>query len=133
MAISSSLDAEARRARLMEILGSEGRITTSDVADTLQVSEMTLRRDLADLESFGHVRRVRGGAVAPLQPQSFSERSSHQAAAKRAIAQKASPFVPTEGACAFDASSTVGVLLTGLHHAADLTAVTNSKIGRAHV
>ncbi|WP_191089839.1 DeoR/GlpR family DNA-binding transcription regulator [Nesterenkonia ebinurensis] len=126
MAISSSLDAESRRVRLMEILGTEGRITISAVADSLGVSEMTLRRDLAELESLGQVRRVRGGAVAPLQPQSFAERSSRQAAAKRVIAAKAEPLIPAEGVCAFDASSTVGVLLSSLDHAADLTVVTNS-------
>ncbi|GAA1810682.1 DeoR/GlpR family DNA-binding transcription regulator [Nesterenkonia flava] len=126
MAISSSLDAESRRSRLLEILGAEGRITISDAAETLGVSEMTLRRDLGDLESLGQVRRVRGGAVAPLQPQSFSERSSKQAAAKRLIAQKAQRLVPREGVCAFDASSTIGVLLSGLSDAADLTVVTNS-------
>lgn len=127
MAISSSLDAESRRSQLLELLESDGRITASEVAETLGVSGMTLRRDLADLEGLGRLRRVRGGAVAPLRPQSFAERSSHQAAAKRIIADKVRNLIPAEGVCAFDASSTIGVLLAGIAHAADLTVVTNSR------
>lgn len=127
MAISSSLDAEERRNQLLEKLGAEGRITISWAAETLGVSEMTLRRDLADLEALGRLRRVRGGAVAPLQPETFAQRSARGAAAKRAISAKAQEIIPAEGMCAFDASSTVGVLLGGLGHAADLTVVTNSN------
>lgn len=126
MAVSSSLDAESRRATLLEILGAEGRLTVSETAKSLGVSEMTLRRDLADLESMGQVRRVRGGAVAPLQPESFAARSGRRAAAKRAIAAKARELIPAEGLCAVDASSTAATLLSGLTGAADLTVVTNS-------
>lgn len=126
MAISSSVDAESRRTKLLEELGTQGRITIADAAESLGVSGMTLRRDLADLEAEGRVRRVRGGAVAPLRPQTFAERSTRQAAAKRAIAAKVQGLIPAEGACAFDASSTIGFLLASMAHAADLTVVTNS-------
>lgn len=126
MTISSSLDAESRRSQLLEILGAEGRITVSVAAGAFGVSEMTLRRDLADLEGMGQLRRVRGGAVAPLQPRSFTERSRRGAAAKKAIAQKALALVPAQGTCAFDASSTAGVLLSAIGDVAEMTAVTNS-------
>ncbi|WP_022872960.1 DeoR/GlpR family DNA-binding transcription regulator [Nesterenkonia alba] len=126
MATSSSLGAESRRATLLEILQAQGRISIAEAADNLDVSPMTLRRDLADLEAAGRLRRVRGGAVAPPQPRSFAERSARRAAAKRTIAQKALQLVPAEGMCAVDASSTAGVLLAGLSEAADLTVVTNS-------
>lgn len=127
MAISSSLGAEARRKHLLNMLGAEGRITISWAAESLGVSEMTLRRDLADLEALGRLRRVRGGAVAPLRPETFAQRSTRGAAAKRTISAKAQSVIPAEGVCAFDASSTVGVVLGGLTHAADLTVVTNSS------
>lgn len=126
MATSSSLGAEARRARLLKMLEVEGRISIAEASDSLEVSPMTLRRDLADLESSGRVRRVRGGAVAPLQPRSFAERSGRRAAAKRAIAQKAASLVPAQGTCAVDASSTAGVLLSSVAGIAELTVVTNS-------
>lgn len=126
MATSSSLDGESRRARLLEILESQGRITSSEVVEALDVSAMTLRRDLADLEAAGRLRRVRGGAVAPSQPRSFAERSGRRAAAKRTIAAKARQLVPQRGTCSFDASSTAGVLLAGLTGAGELTVVTNS-------
>lgn len=126
MATSSSLHAESRRLRLLEILDVKGRITITETANELEVSLMTLRRDLSDLEAEGRLRRVRGGAVAPSEARSFKERNSRRTSAKRVIAQKAQSLVPNEGTCAFDASSTSGVLLSGIEHATDLTVVTNS-------
>lgn len=126
MATSSSLGAEARRARLLEILDADGSISIAEASDSLDVSPMTLRRDLADLEVAGRLRRVRGGAVAPVQPRSFAERSARRSSAKRVIAQKAASLVPAQGTCAVDASSTAGVLLGSLAGTAELTIVTNS-------
>lgn len=126
MATSSSLGAETRRSRLLEILDAEGSVSIAEVSDSLGVSPMTLRRDLADLEAAGRLRRVRGGAVAPARPRSFAERSARRSAAKRVIAQKAASLVPAQGTCAVDASSTAGVLLASLDGAAELSIVTNS-------
>lgn len=53
---------EERRRRLLETLEERGALETVPVARQLGVSEMTIRRDLADLERRGLVRRVHGGA-----------------------------------------------------------------------
>lgn len=128
MATTSTVDAEARRARLTEILDRDGRIVIDSAAAELKVSSMTVRRDLADLEAAGLLRRVRGGAVASLRPRSFGERMARGAAAKGVIADKVSGLFPQTGAVAFDASSTAGVVLSRLDpgDADQLLVATNS-------
>jgi DeoR family fructose operon transcriptional repressor len=71
---------------------------------------MTVRRDIEELDAEGLVRRVRGGAVAPVVPRAFGERAATRSAAKITIARKAMSLGPTEGAVLFDASTTRPVL-----------------------
>jgi DNA-binding GntR family transcriptional regulator len=59
---------------------------------------MTVRRNIQELDTQGLVRRVRGGAVAPVVPRAFGERAATRSAAKITIARKAMSLVPTEGA-----------------------------------
>lgn len=99
-------------------------MTIAAAADALGVSEMTIRRDLAELEALGVARRVRGGATA-IGPQPFSARTQVAARAKSRIAAKLADLVPADGVVAFDASSTVLRLTRGLGAARDLTVLTN--------
>jgi DeoR family transcriptional regulator, fructose operon transcriptional repressor len=116
--------AEARLRRLSERLTESGSITIVGAAVDLEVSEMTIRRDLVELEERGIARRVRGGAL-PLGPQSFAERTQTRSPAKGQIAAKLAQFVPTTGAIAFDASSTVMRAAGALTGARDLIVLTN--------
>ena len=120
----TSLAAEERLRWLSEQLDRSGSIAIYDAAATLGVSEMTIRRDLTELEERGAARRIRGGARA-VGPQTFSERRETMGRAKGKIAAKLARFVPDVGAVAFDASSTVMRLATGLAGARDLVVLTN--------
>jgi DeoR/GlpR family transcriptional regulator of sugar metabolism len=110
---------------LLEILEREGSILLEPAAAELDVSVMTVRRDIQDLDTDGLVRRVRGGAVAPVLPRAFVERATTRSSAKTAIARKALALVPTAGAISVDASSTSGALLAVLA-GEDLLVATNS-------
>jgi len=125
MRMSTPLLASERRARLRELLAQDGAIRLESAAEVLRVSAMTVRRDLADLEAEGLVRRVRGGAVAPLLPEPFGARATARASAKAIIAKKAIDLVPLDGAAAFDASTTSNALIS-LVEARDLLIATNS-------
>ncbi|MER3386573.1 MAG: DeoR/GlpR family DNA-binding transcription regulator [Microcella pacifica] len=121
----ATLLAEERRARLRDILARDGALRLDLVAEELGVSAMTVRRDLDDLEAEGFARRVRGGAVAPVLPRPFRDRMAIRYASKALIARKALDLVPLDGAVAFDASTTSGVLLEAVS-ARDLLVATNS-------
>jgi DeoR family fructose operon transcriptional repressor len=114
-----------RRAQLLDILERDGVILLGPAAAEVGVSVMTVRRDVQDLDHDGLVRRVRGGAVAPVVPRAFGDRAATRALAKTAIARKALSLVPAEGAVAFDASTTSGALLS-LVRPRHLLVVTNS-------
>jgi DeoR family fructose operon transcriptional repressor len=115
---------EDRLTWLRERLESETVVTFSAAAEALGVSEMTIRRDAAELEERGAARRVRGGlqAVGPL---TFAQRRDRMARAKSRVAAKLVELVPATGAVSFDASSTVMRVATSLTTARDLVVVTN--------
>lgn len=98
----------------------------ADAAHDLGVSQMTIRRDLKELEEEGRLRRIRGGAMAVIGPQPFAARRAVRMRAKEAIAAKALPLVPRNGAIAMDASSTVGTLAMRVKPSSGLTVVSNS-------
>lgn len=110
---------------LTDRLAADGAVTLATAAGALGVSEMTVRRDLDELEERGSARRVRGGARA-IGPQPFAQRRQTAARAKARIATKLAEMVPATGAVAFDASSTVMRLTGSLDSVRDLTIITNS-------
>lgn len=109
---------------LSERLDRDGAVTIAQAAEILGVSEMTIRRDLDELEVRGTARRVRGGARA-VRPQTFAERHDRASPAKSCIAAKLADLLPADGAIAFDASSTVLRLAAFLTEARDLQVLTN--------
>lgn len=109
---------------IQERLTGEGSVRIDELADAYGVSEMTIRRDLDELEALGVARRVRGGAVA-VGPESFAERHRVNAKAKSRIAEKLVELLPDVGTVALDASSTVYRLAATIAGARDLVVVTN--------
>ncbi len=119
-----SVDAIERLQRIEALVRSAGRVKVADLADELNVSEMTIRRDLDALAEEGVVQRIRGGAMA-LGPQPFAERFGRNVRAKSKIATKLATLVGDGGAIGIDASSTLQRLASVLNGVRDLTIVTN--------
>jgi len=64
-----------RRAELLSVLNADTALRVSDLATQLGVSVMTIRRDLAELQRQGLIRRVHGGAVLPQTPVAVPSKS----------------------------------------------------------
>lgn len=126
MATSSTLRGEERRAAILAVMNRDGSGQIEALAENLGVSEMTVRRDLDDLEAEGLLRRVRGGAVAVTALRHFGERRTMRTRAKQTIAAKAAVLLPASGAIALDASSTVGTMAASVKTRKDLVVATNS-------
>lgn len=105
-------------------LFTDGSVRIQELAVALSVSEMTIRRDLDELEKLGVARRVRGGAIA-IGPRPFAERHRANARPKGVIASKLAKLIPDRGTVAFDASTTVHRCASTLDSAQDLHVVTN--------
>jgi DeoR family fructose operon transcriptional repressor len=121
---TGNLATEERLQWLRELLEQESRVRIALVAPRLGVSEMTVRRDLQELEAMGLARRVRGGAVA-VGPTPLADRHRSQARAKARIAAKLTRLLPATGAIGMDASSTVMRLVSSMDSSRDLTVITN--------
>lgn len=83
------MQAEERQQTILELLDARGQVTIAELSTRFSVSDMTLRRDLAQLEADGLLRRTHGGATrthsGSFEPP-FAMRARLNAEAKRAIA-----------------------------------------------
>ena len=57
--------AKERHIEILSLLRSDGAVSVSDLTSRFSVSIETIRRDLLQLETQGHLQRVHGGAVLP--------------------------------------------------------------------
>src|SRR4051794_5259501 len=83
---------EERRRRVLDLVSAKGFVALADLAQAIQVSESTIRRDLDYWHQQGSLRRTHGGAIFVGDGSSLptlEERSSSQLEEKRAIAQVA--------------------------------------------
>lgn len=120
--------AESRRNRLQELIRQRGFAPLSDLADTLEVSESTIRRDLDVLEEQGSAKRTHGGVYytgpSPQLPH-FDRRQAAQLDEKRLIAQAAAELIDEGDTVLLDGGSTTYELARLLVQRA-LQIVTNS-------
>lgn len=102
---------EERKQLILERLSRENRVYVSDLSQALEVSEVTIRKDLQELEVRGMLRRVHGGATT-LGPGKISVESTLDELVqinmeeKRAIARAAYQYVTDGDALLLDASTT---------------------------
>jgi DeoR family fructose operon transcriptional repressor len=107
--------AEERHEAIAGLVRQRGRIAVSDVASSFGVTTETVRRDLAQLERAGLLRRVHGGAVPTsalaLAEQALDARDTAQAEQKDRIARAAVAHVPRKGgSVVLDGGTTTGRL-----------------------
>lgn len=100
---------EERRNRLLELVRVRGFAALPDLAEALQVSKSTLRRDLDYLEETGSAKRTHGGVfytgASPKLPH-FDERQPAQWDKKRAIATRAVELVDDGDTVLLDGGTT---------------------------
>ena len=123
-----------RRRRVLDEVRRYGSVSVRDLAERLDVSAMTIRRDLEQLEADGALRRVRGGATMPrahdTEELAFTETSHRRTEEKEAIARRAAELVRPGMCVGLSGGSTTWTLARELRNVPDLTIVTNSlRIG----
>ncbi|WP_158247692.1 DeoR/GlpR family DNA-binding transcription regulator [Actinomyces qiguomingii] len=120
---------ERRRARLVEMLGegSGKRASVNELARALDVSVVTIRRDLALLEKDEIISRTYGGAsLAPGRRElTMAQREVSNVAEKEAIAQVAVSLLHEGDLVILDAGSTAERIAAAIDNRFELTVVTN--------
>lgn len=117
-----------RQHRVLEILREQKTADLEMLAQTLEVSSSTVRRDLDALEKQGLIERTHGGAVyrgARRHPVAFSERMNVQVEAKKLIGKAAAALVEPHMTLLLDGGSTVYLAAEQIT-ARPLQVVTNS-------
>lgn len=119
-----------RRSKIIELLNEKQRLTVLELANSLGVSEATLRSDLNKMEKEGLLTRTHGGAILndlKSSETSFSARVKRNQKEKSLIAEKAFHFIEKEQCILLDASSTTLALARYLKdQSIRLTVVTSS-------
>lgn len=106
--------AHERHQQILTLLGERGTVRTIDLAEELQVTDETIRRDLQVLADDQLLTRIHGGASsASGRPklQSFTERSNLHIESKQAIARAAVEMIQPGQTYAFDSSTTAVALV----------------------
>jgi DeoR/GlpR family transcriptional regulator of sugar metabolism len=118
-----------RRHRILERVAEEQTIHIRELATDLDVSEMTIRRDITRLERDGFLRRTYGGATAHVTRSlelAFNARALQSASAKRLIGMTAAPLVAGASTLFVGTGTTAEQLALFLPARDDVTVVTNS-------
>jgi DeoR/GlpR family transcriptional regulator of sugar metabolism len=123
--------APERHEAILRLLEEDGRVVSAQVAARLGVSIDTLRRDLAELEGDGMLRRVHGGAVRPAGglpplPRSFADRAEQPLESRGVVADLAVPLVGAGEVVAVGGGTTTLHLARRLPRDLEATVVTTS-------
>ncbi|MBD3419858.1 MAG: DeoR family transcriptional regulator [Chitinivibrionales bacterium] len=122
---------EIRKQIILDKLENEGSILVKEIADELQISETTIRRDLNELHHAGLLKQVYGGAVRSEQngsPINFSisTRAGHRISSKKIIGRRAATFVNDGDIIYVDPGTTSWEMLPYLKDKKELTIISNS-------
>ena len=119
-----------RQNLILERIRRQGGVKVADLVRDLEVSDMTIRRDLDALAQTGRVVKVHGGATAVNQHAAhepgFDAKASLQRREKEVIAATAAALVQPGTAIGLSAGTTTHILAQHLLDIPALTVVTNS-------
>jgi DeoR family transcriptional regulator, fructose operon transcriptional repressor len=125
--------AEERRSKIQEILAYKDSVSIAELVEQFGTSEMTIRRDLDELEARGVCRRIHGGAMSArfmeqrgITYPPYSQRKQTQVAEKIAIAHAAAALVKSGDTIAIDSGTTAAYLAYVLRDFNSIMVISNS-------
>ena len=120
---------ESRQRIILQELDQSGVVSVKNLKELLHVTDMTIRRDLIDLEKQGLLTRVHGGAHKKvrdgLNEVSHSEKTMLNIEEKKTIAQKCAGLI-VNGDTVFIGSGTTTDFIGDYLDGKDISIVTNS-------
>ena len=119
---------DERHAEVLRLLDAEHRVESARLASLFGVSAECVRKDLAQLEARGLLRRVHGGAVPAISSRTEPDVADRieNAEAKDALARHALRYVSEGATLLLDAGSTTQRLAEMLSTAEELVVYTNA-------
>lgn len=120
-----------RQRRILQRIETHGEATVTELSEDLGVSRMTIRRDLAELDTQGALERVHGGAVRSVRERLFPRAPTIESAdevmdAKRRIGEAAAALVEGGETIFIGAGTTTLAVAEALKNRRDITVMTNA-------
>ena len=117
-----------RQQDILELLYEKGRVSVKEFSKTLWVSEMTIRRDLTEMEKGGYLKRYRGGAMlkSDSREMPITERFLMDANEKKELCELTLPYLKNDMTIYLDSSSTCLYIIPHLARYKNITIITNS-------
>ena len=126
---SEYIGPDKRKEEILNILKDRGRVRVAELSREFDISEVTIRTDLAELESRGLLKRTRGGAIGTQKAyfnMSLAERMEVNKEEKKRIAGTASGLVAEGETLMIDSGATNYYVAKELAGKKNITVVTNS-------
>lgn len=118
-----------RRAKILELLQEKGEISVIEISTTHNISEVSVRNDLAHLEKKGLLIRTRGGAI-KTQPVNFdlslNQRLKTNYKEKQRIGKQAANYIKDNDTIVIDNGSTSLEVARNLEGLKNIKLITNS-------
>lgn len=125
----SGLIKEERLQRILQVIQKDGHAIAGDLARNFGVSEVTIRRDLSELDERGFVRRAHGGAIISTSAAfetPIIRRLEQEKECKEAIARTAAAMIRDGESIFIGSGSTTAYVARYLTNHKHLTVVTNA-------
>ena len=120
-----------RRHNILALLSEQGEVSVDALAKRFETSEVTIRKDLAALETNGLLLRRYGGAV-PVPQELLGEPAQPVSSYKKAIARAAVGRIREHARIIIDSGSTTAAMIPELGRQPGLVVMTNSlNVARA--
>lgn len=121
-----------RKDKILALVKSKGYVTLEEIANYLDISESTVRRDIVEMDSDGLLIRERGGASSlktntfPMIDQKLIIRERLESESKLKIAKQALSLIENDSTIFLDAGSSTLALARILPQGMRITVVTDS-------
>ena len=125
----TTMTKEERHSAILDSLLKQGSVLVTDLASSLEVSSVTIRKDLTELEKEGKLYRSHGKAIL-INPftnnRTVSEKEKYNTEEKRLIGIEAAKFITPDDSIVLASGTTIHALARNLHPTSRLTVVTAS-------
>ncbi|UDI77751.1 DeoR/GlpR transcriptional regulator [Staphylococcus taiwanensis] len=113
---------------ITKLVNQKGTVRTNEIVEELNVSDMTVRRDLAELEEKGLLTKIHGGArsnsIFQFKEKSHQEKHTQNIEEKRKVARKAAQLIEEDDTI-FLGPGTIIECLAEIMDLKSLTVITN--------
>lgn len=124
-----SMNIDERKNKILELLKENGVVKVSTLSELFDISEVTIRNDLADMESKGLLSRVHGGAISSYKPyysMNFNQRLETNQIEKNKIAKRIATMIEPNDTIMLNSGTTTLLVFRQLPVEYNLNIVTNS-------